>query len=502
MPRTTVSSTSNRKPEFDISKSLVNFSQSTIEPQSRFAWTASIVKPAMGLAIVCALGYAVAALAGGFGDPDVQAQLTHRVSRGNLIVTVEEQGILESAENVEIKSKVRGYNAVLWIVDSGTFVEKGDELVRLDSFFIQEQIDERTKYANWSQSAADHTAAAVARSKIAISEYDRGRYQAEVMSLEKDVAVAEAALRNAGDRLRHVTTMANSGYVSQLEKEERKFALEQAGLNLELKRTQLEVLKNYSYKEEMQTLTGELSSTKATHKANVERAMADASRRDRALEELQHCVVKADRSGLVIHPSAAKWENAPIAEGTNVHKDQVLLLMPDLNQMQVKVGVHESKVKRVKNGQPARVKLADGELDGVVTDVASITKPAGWWTGNQVRYDTLVSLPPRDGLRPGMSAEVEITVAEHENVLLIPVAAIVEHDDGAFCWVQPTGGLANDQPTRKQIEIGDSNEIFAIVRSGLEEGELVLLNPAAHAAPVAQRIADEPAETEISNEKT
>ncbi|MDF1842465.1 MAG: hypothetical protein P1U77_13590 [Rubripirellula sp.] len=447
--------------------------------------TLPLLKWGVGVIVVCALGWTAIALAGNFTQPSAQVGLTHQITRGDLIVTVEEQGILESAENIEIKSKVRGRNAVLWIIESGTFVKKGEELVRLDSFFIQEQIDERTKYSNWSQSAADGSAANVARSEIAVSEYEQGRYQSELMALEKDVVVAEATVRNAIDKLQHVTVMAKSGYTSELEIEAQDFVVKQAKLNLSLKQTQLDVLKKFTFKEQMQTLTGNLTSAEARHKANVERAMADASRRDRAVEELQHCVIKADRSGLVIHPNAAKWETGPIAEGTNVHKDQVLLLMPDLEQMQVKIGVHESSVKRVKTGQKAKVTLADGTLDGVVSNVASITKPAGWWTGNQVRYDTLVALPSQPNLRPGMSAEVLITVAEHQNVLLIPVAAVVERDERFFCWVQTEQTTKVTKPVRKEIQIGDSNEVFSVVEGGLLEGDLVLLNPAAHEQIVA-----------------
>jgi HlyD family secretion protein len=229
-----------------------------------------------------------------------------------------------------------------------------------------------------------------------------------------------------------------------------------------------------------------VNSITANHKANVERAMADSSRRDRALEEIQYCVIKAPRSGLVIHPNAAQWESAPIAEGTNVHKDQILLLMPDLQQMQVKVGVHESSVKRVKNGQKSKVAMAEGTLAGVVTNVASITKPAGWWTGNQVRYDTVVSLPAQDGLRPGMSADVEITIDEHEDVLLIPVAAVVDQGDENYCWVLTPFG-----PQRQQIHLGDSNDVFSIVEQGLQEDAEVLLNPYAHEQPLAESSTDE-----------
>ena len=426
----------------------------------------------------CGAAWAILAWASMPMEDETRVSMTHRIARGNLIVTIDEQGILESEENFEIKSKVRGYNAVLWIIDSGKFVNPGDELVRLDSLFIQEQVDERTKYSNWSQSAADHSAARLARAKLAVGEYDQGRFPTEVMSLEKDIAVSKSALQNARDRLKHSTIMASSGFISALEIEEREFAVEQAALDLNLKETQLNVLNEFTYKEQLQTLKGELAATEASHEANVERAMADASRRDRAVEELQYCVIRADRTGLVIHPNAAQWESAPIAEGTNVHKDQVLLMMPNLEKMRVKLGVHESLVKRVKNGQEAKVTLSDGAFQGIVSEVASIAKPAGWWTGNQVRYDTYVSLPARDGLRPGMSAEVEITVAEYEDVLTIPVASVVETETGTFCWVKSPKGAR-----RQPITLGDSNDVFSIVTDGVNEGDEVMLNPAALEQP-------------------
>ena len=165
------------------------------------------------------------------------------------------------------------------------------------------------------------------------------------------MVVAESNLRSAENMLSHAEMMAESGYVSELDVEEKEFAVTQAKLDLEVKKTQIDVLKRFTKAEQLETLKGNLAATKANHAANVERAMADASRRDRALEEFEHCVVKAERGGLVIHPSAAKWENAPeIAEGATVHKDQVLLLMPDLSKMQVKVGIHESVIDRMQAG--------------------------------------------------------------------------------------------------------------------------------------------------------
>ena len=63
--------------------------------------------------------------------------MTHVVQRGNLSVTVTENGMLESSNNEEIKCMVKGGSTVLWVIETGTFVKPGDELVRLDTSLIE-----------------------------------------------------------------------------------------------------------------------------------------------------------------------------------------------------------------------------------------------------------------------------------------------------------------------------------------------------------------------------
>jgi len=140
----------------------------------------------------------------------------------------------------------------------------------------------------------------------------------------------------------------------------------------------------------------------------------------------------------------------------------------------VKLGIHESVIDRVHVGLEAIVTLPDRTLKATVSDVASVTRPAGWWTGNVVKYDTVIKLPENEGLKPGMSAEIEVILAVHEDVLLLPVAAVVETEDGNYCWVS-----ANGQSVKRAVELGDSNDVFIEVLSGIVEGEEVVLNPAA-----------------------
>ncbi len=432
----------------------------------------------LAIGMIAVMASAVAVVAITRASRNASPGLTHTVTRGDLVVTLTEQGTLESSENVEVKCKVRGHNTVIWVIESGSIVKPGDELVRLDSLFIEEQIDERSKYAHWSRSASERSAATVESATLRVAEYDQGTYVAKLMALETDLVIAKAALRSAKNILSHTRLMAESDYISSLEVEEKEFAVAQAELDVKLNKTKVEVHKQFTKKEQLQTLNGKLAAAKATHSANVERAAADASRRDRALDEIQHCVVRAEQSGMVIHPDAAIWLKEPIAEGTNVHKNQVLLLMPDLTKMQVKLGIHESKVDRMKEGLTAKVTLPNMTLDGSVSSVAKIAKPAAIWSGNAVKYDTFIRLPPVEGLSPGMSAEIEVIIARYENVLTIPVAAIVETEEANFCWVNTPEGIK-----RREIVVGDSNDIFSIVEKGLVEGDTVTLNPSAFGTP-------------------
>ena len=403
----------------------------------------------------------------------VAPTLVHAVTRGDLLVTLTEQGTLQSSNNTSIKCQVRGASTVNWVIDSGTRVQAGDELVRLENKQIEDYLHERTKYAHLSRDAAIGFRAQATRSGLAISEYLEGRYRTQLMTLEKDLAISEANLRSAQNILAHAQTMSEGGYVSELEMEEKEFAVAQAKLDVEVVQNEIEILKQFTKKEQLALLRGNWEAAKAAANGHEEVLRMDEGRIALAQKEMGRCVIKAERDGLVIYPTSEQWKDTPaITEGATVHNDQVLLLMPDLTQMQVTVGVHESMIDVVKPGMSAKVTLPDCILHGEVTSVAAAAQPAGWWTGNIVKYDTIVQLPPAVGLRPGMSAEVEIAIGRHDGVLMIPVSAVVQTEQGNVCWVG-----APEDAQRRSVTLGAGNDEFIAVSAGLEEGESVVINP-------------------------
>jgi len=401
----------------------------------------------------------------------------HTVGRGDLSVTVVEQGGLESSENTEVKCRVRGKNTVNWVIENGTHVEEGDVLVQLDTLAIEDAINERSKYAFWSQSGAERSKALVERSKLAIDEYIKGRYVSQLMRLEMSLASAEAKVVTSKSERDHQRKLQNRGYSDSLKVREIEVKLAQAELEVKGKKDEIEVLKKYTKAMELKTLEGNLKAAEADDAANQERAVLDAKRRDLAKSEYELCVIKSEKSGMVIFPSAAAWKASPdITEGATVHKDQVLLLMPELQKMQVNVGIHESIVDRVKLGMLAKVSIPDSVIQGEVVSIASVARPAGWWTGNMVKYDAIIKLPEGTaGLKPGMSAEVEIVLSEYKDVLKLPVSAVLETTQDSLCWVRNRSG----EIERRIVEVVEGNEVYVVINRGVDLGEEVVLDPVA-----------------------
>lgn len=403
---------------------------------------------------------------------DYSHLLTFAARKGNLTVKIEENTTLQSANNEKIRSQVSGKNAITWLVENGAFVKKGDLLAKIDSLKIEDQIHEQSKWAFSAQASAQELKAQVAAAELRIHEYLEGQYPAQLKTMEKDLAVLESSLTTSRNLLRHTRSMLERGYVSKLDLEEREFGVKVAQMLVDSKKLEIEALVQHTKPSELVRLEGDLAALRENFNAESERAAMSARVRDRFLRELQECSMFAEKDGLVIRPKYKAWEESPIDEGTEVWETQTILWMPDLQQMQVKIGIHESMVKRVQPGLEAVITLPHRTITGTVAEVSPVARSAGWWTGSAVKYDTLISLPPENGLLPGASAQVELIVAAHENVLLVPVDTVVETHLGFACWVlEPTG------PERRSITVGDTDDIFIVVESGLSEGDEVISRP-------------------------
>ena len=149
-----------------------------------------------GILLLVVVGVAVSSLLPSTPDGP---QLTYRVVLGDLDVTVTEPGTLESSENTEIRCKVRGRNTITSVVESGSIVKEGEELLRLDTLLIEEQIHERTKFAHWCKAGEVQLKAHMNRSELAVRAYLEGEFIERLTDLERFLAIGKVAIGKVVD---------------------------------------------------------------------------------------------------------------------------------------------------------------------------------------------------------------------------------------------------------------------------------------------------------------
>ena len=128
-----------------------------------------------------------------------------------------------------------------------------------------------------------------------------------------------------------------------------------------------------------------------------------------------------------------------VEPGAMVREQQAIMRLPDASFMQVKAKVNESRVTLVKPGMPVVIKceaLEDDTLAGEVTKVNPYAEPTSYFGSSIKVYSTYIRIidPPAD-IRTGLTAQVQIQVDRREDVLQIPMQAVIEHGGKTYCLV-------------------------------------------------------------------
>jgi macrolide-specific efflux system membrane fusion protein len=146
------------------------------------------------------------------------------------------------------------------------------------------------------------------------------------------------------------------------------------------------------------------------------------------------------------------------------------VVVTDLKNLVLHANVSESDVSKLKGDQAATVTVNAMQAQPIQAKVAQVDLTPTT-SNNVVQYGvTLALTSPPEGLRPGQSASVEITVARATNVLAVPAAAVQTVNGASSVQV-----MENGAETRKTVEIGVRGDQYVEIKSGLTAGEEVVL---------------------------
>lgn len=419
---------------------------------------------------------------GGKAPPDSSA-LVHSVIRADFEYYITERGDVESGGNVEIRCRVQSRGAPgvakLEIHPEGEFVKKGDLLVRFDDSLYRQELNAQDILVAQSQALVLQSESDLRAAQIALEEYQQGTFAQERTVIESEVFVAQENLRRGEEYLKYSRRLAARGYVTDIQLEADRFAVEKARKELQAAQQKLSLHEEYTRKKMVVQLEAQVAKMEAALAAARNTLKFNSEKRDEIKEQVDNCTIYAPQDGQVVYASETDGrgeEAIIIEEGSVVRQGQVVVLLPNSQQMQVGVRVSETKVGLIREGNSATVYLdsvSAGAISGVISEVGGFPLPKRRsYEPNE--YRTVVTLSEEvPNLRPGLRAKVKMFVESEANVLQIPLASVFLHGGEHFCVkkVGPQKWLA--QP----VAVGPNNDKFVVIRDGLSEGDAVAINP-------------------------
>ncbi len=361
------------------------------------------------------------------------------VERGSMLVTVDVSGTISAvdSETVTPPPVPDMWNfKIAMMAPEGEEVAKGAPVLMFDGTELQRRLDDKV---------AERDAAAV-QLDLKISGMRVARQDERLA-----IAEAEAELRKA-----KVKADAPPGITSVIE-------LEKARRDLELAERKVEHLRRKA---------------KSAAARDAAEASAWRSKRDRAEgrvkqinTSIEQMTVLAPRAGTVIYPT--DWEGKKKKVGDGAWRAESLLQVVSLDTMMAQGEIDEVDIARVALEQPVSLRLdaqTDLEIRGRVDEISHTVQRAS--QKNPLKIAKLeIGIVDATGvkLRPGMRFRGRIETARHDDVLMLPLDAVVPTPDGPVVYVRQGG-----DPTSVPVVLGPRDAERIIVLEGLSEGDQVV----------------------------
>ncbi len=388
-----------------------------------------------------------------------------------------------------------GSTRVLSLVPEGKRVTKGEIVCELDSAAFRDEL--QAQLIRWEQAKSwvDQAEEILRVSQISLREYRDGIYLRDLQQCDKYIEICETQLNQSQVSLKWSKEMTGKGLLSPSQLRAAEYGEEQMHIALDEAKRMRKRLVTYSAPKILVNLEAKIAAVRSDLLAQQGAFQLEDDRKRKIEKMIELCTLRAPGDGMVAYArdsSGMPWAPTvtPMMEGVTVRQGQTILLLPDPNNMMVKVRVNESKMSQVYTGQKAQVLVEafpDKPLTGTVTAVTAIPAQAnGPDSGVKFYYANVTIEGGFEGLRTGLSARVSFFVASKSDVARIPLQSVRWVNGATFAAI-PVAGQVNGFEWRS-IELGLLGATEAEVVTGLKKGELVIANPESLPAPPAALI--------------
>ncbi|HYE13763.1 MAG TPA: efflux RND transporter periplasmic adaptor subunit [Pyrinomonadaceae bacterium] len=394
--------------------------------------------------------------AGGFwmwgGGASAAEFTTAKVERGSLRNSVTATGTLQAVTTVEVGSQASGTISALY-ADFNTTVKKGQVIAQLDPATVQAQVQQARANLEQARAGLEQARAGLAQARAGVGQSSAGVADAQakalaagstaqtqragVTSAEANLAVLKAQLDDAASVLRQEESLLKSGVISRREYEtaQTNYRTAQARYN------QAQAQLNQARLSEQSAS----SSGQAQARAQVQQAQSQVEQSRAQVRQAEAQVLNAaaqvEQAGAALRLSEVNLANTTIRspiDGVVVSRDvdvgqtvaaslsapTLFTIANDLTQMQVMANIDQADIGLVERAKAVRFDVdafPGEEFEGSIRQIRLNPVSAQ----NVVTYNVVIDVAnPEQKLKPGMTANLTVTIDERRDVLKVPNAAL------------------------------------------------------------------------------
>jgi len=481
--------------------------------KSRRKW---IVTGVVAAVVLVAVATVLIAGAGGAGDVLSDYPAT-TVTQGELIVSIVETGEVRAQKKTIIANNMRWEAVIVERVEEGTHVDVGDLIIKFECQELLEAIQrtelEVTAAENEHQQALEQIDLSekewinrVAQAEAEVQnqqnnvlkfqEHEKRQLLAEAESqhalAQQDLELAEGQLKFKKD-VNSTPGLEGTYSLSTIKAEE--LRVQRLRLAVDNAAAEVEKLKKYELPREETSLslalqTAELDLERAYTQAKAQRRIVLANEqakrsalemKKRRLEDLiaqrELLEIRAEAPGVIVYDSGNRWDPPDLSVGALVRSRRRLMRIPDMSTLRVYSKVFEGVSEKVQVGMPVTIRLdsrGDEVLNGRVASIAPLASSEDRRFNPNVKvFPIEISLDEvPEGLKPGSSAQIELTLNRLPDVTSVKIAAVFTEQDRTYVW-RVEDGLAY----RTEVAIGEMSNTHVQILSGLAAGDTVLMAP-------------------------
>lgn len=336
--------------------------------------------------------------------------ITAKIERGNVRNTVSATGALQAVTTVQVGSQVSGIIKAL-NVDFNSNVRKGQIVAQLDPSIFQAQVAQQRANVEAARANLADAQARLVSAEVAIESQ-----RANVGSASANLEALKAQRDDAKSALQRQEGLATAGIINQRDLDIARTTLQSA-----------EARYNQAISQVAQARATELQVTRsgiAQAQAAVKQAQAQVQQTEASLRlaevNLSHTTIASPIDGVVVSRNVDVGQTV----AASLSAPTLFTIANDLTQMQVIANIDQADIGVINSANKIgfTVDAFPGQtFNGTISQIR--LNPVN--TQNVVTYNVVIDVQNPDlKLKPGMTANLTITIAERQNVLKIPNAAL------------------------------------------------------------------------------